>query len=193
VDVAITSAHNFLTGFTGNSFTQAQPACSDLSNATAYCSATVGQLPGVTTNTNASAGNIGEYVSSTVLGASELALTTLTPKTITSISLTAGDWDVWASFSYDGGAGSNTTTSLTSGISTTTNAFSVITPGNLAEIVGQTGISLPSNASASPYTQSLGPVRQNLSGTTTIFMVAQCGFSAGACGGYGIIQARRVH
>lgn len=38
--------------------------CSALSNATVYCSAAQGQLPGTTTNDNASAGNIGELFDS---------------------------------------------------------------------------------------------------------------------------------
>ena len=52
--------------------------CSVLSNASSYCSATVGQLPGTTTNDNASAGNIGEVMSSTCPSAATTATVTIT-------------------------------------------------------------------------------------------------------------------
>src|SRR5215475_10493631 len=51
-----------------------QAACGDLSNATVYCSATQGQLPGVTSNTSASSGNIGEYASSIITQGSPVSL-----------------------------------------------------------------------------------------------------------------------
>ena len=56
-----------------------------------------GQIPGTGAATNASAGNIGEYISSTVASGAPVALTTTVIANITSIALTAGDWDVWGS------------------------------------------------------------------------------------------------
>ena len=76
---------------------------------------------GVTTNSNATTGYVGEYISSQVAVASAVALTTATPANVTSISLTAGDWDVDGVIDLNlSGA---TTTDWTSGISTTTGAF----------------------------------------------------------------------
>jgi hypothetical protein len=49
---------------------------------------------GTTTNDDAAAGHIGEYVSSMVPGGTGPALTSGAASNITSISLTAGDWDV---------------------------------------------------------------------------------------------------
>jgi len=51
-------------------------------------------LIGTTTNDNAAAGQVGEYVSSTITGGASVALTPGVATNITSISLTAGDWDV---------------------------------------------------------------------------------------------------
>ena len=50
-----------------------------------------GGIVGTTTNNNAAAGCVGEYVSSAIEYASRVSLTTSTPANVTSISLTAGD------------------------------------------------------------------------------------------------------
>ncbi|MGF6309478.1 hypothetical protein ABIB82_003924 [Bradyrhizobium sp. i1.8.4] len=62
------------------------------------------------TNNNASAGNVGEFISSNVASGSAVALTTGTAADVTSISLTAGDWDVEGMVTF--------TTTATSSIST---------------------------------------------------------------------------
>jgi hypothetical protein len=56
--------------------------------------AAAGQLPGTATNDSAAAGDVGEYVSSVIATGSATSFTTATAKNITSISPTAGDWDV---------------------------------------------------------------------------------------------------
>lgn len=146
------------------------------------------QLLGSITNDSATAGNVGEYVSSTIAGASAVSLVSTTAKTITSISLTAGDWDIWVN-AYLAGGSSTTVTSWTPSISTTTNVI------NTAE--GFYGIT--TYGSATPFTTSLGavslavgPIRVSLSGTTTYFYTAAATFATSTCSGYGIIQARRV-
>ncbi len=61
-----------------------------------YATAALGQLPGTATNNNATAGNIGEVISAQLASGSAITLTTATGANIISISLTAGDWDVYA-------------------------------------------------------------------------------------------------
>jgi len=73
-----------------------------------------GQYPGTTTNDNAGAGNIGQDISS---AASAVSLTTATPKDITSISLSPGDWDVWGNFT-SAPAGSTTQSDVRAWINT---------------------------------------------------------------------------
>jgi hypothetical protein len=53
-----------------------------------------GQYPGETTTGSATAGNVGEYVESVITSGSAVSLVSGAPKTITSITLTAGDWEV---------------------------------------------------------------------------------------------------
>lgn len=145
------------------------------------------QLKGTTTNDNASAGNVGEYVSASVVQGAAVSLTTNVAANITSISLTAGDWDLWGNLYYTFGA----TTTLTShsGYLTTTSASTSTSP------LG--GFYLLNVASSTPNTtlfggQAIGPVRVSLTTTTTWFLVAQATFATSTCGGYGIIQARRI-
>src|SRR3989304_2866533 len=79
-------------------------------------------IVGTTTNNNVQAGSVGEYVESIVLFASATALTTNTAKTVTSISLTAGDWDVIGNVAFTGGTTTNVT-AFRNGISTVDNTL----------------------------------------------------------------------
>lgn len=68
----------------GAPFTVAQLACADLSNSGPDCSALRGQLPGTTTNDNASAGNVGEYmVSSCPNQTAAVTITIAAPAVVT--------------------------------------------------------------------------------------------------------------
>ena len=57
-------------------------------------------IKGTVTNDNAQAGSLGEFTSSVVLSNVSVTLTTNTLATITTISLSAGDWEVsgWIAF-----------------------------------------------------------------------------------------------
>jgi hypothetical protein len=65
----------------------------------------VGQIPGTATNDDAAAGKLGEIISSNIVVGSAVSLTTNTPANITSLSLTAGDWDVWGLMNSSEGSG----------------------------------------------------------------------------------------
>jgi hypothetical protein len=56
-----------------------------------------------------SAGNVGEIISSVIASGSAISLTTATPADITSIALTAGNWDIWGNVSFIGGTGTTFT------------------------------------------------------------------------------------
>lgn len=144
------------------------------------------QQQGTNTNDNAAAGEVGEYVSSTVLVGSAVALTTATTANITSISLTAGDWDVWVNARFTGGA-TTTVQFLQAGISTTSATLSTA-PGQVSNSFhnGQTPFA------SITLDRSVGPIRFSLAGTTTVFFVVSATFATSTCSGFGIIQARRV-
>jgi hypothetical protein len=137
---------------------------------------------GTATNDSAGAGYVGEYVSSTVAIGSAVALTTTVVANVTSISLTAGDWDVCGQLDF-----SNTTVTATQyggGVSSTSAALGA----------QDTYFTLPASfvGSSAPYRQPLSTVRVSLAATTTIYLVAQAVFSGGSTAAYGTIRARRI-
>lgn len=142
-------------------------------------------IKGTATNNNATALNVGEYIESVIAAGSPVTLTNNTTANITSISLTAGDWDVNAAGVFAPAATTSqtfviTSISLTTATLDTTNGRSVQIP-TAAFVAG----SVSTN-------QSLAPVRFSLSGTTTVFLVMRAGFTVSTAGGYGMIRARRV-
>lgn len=142
-------------------------------------------IPGVTTNSSAPTGYIGEYVESTVALGAAVSLTTGVVTNITSISLTAGDWDVSGVVLMDSGATTNITR-VTAGTSSTS-ATADITKGYYSHI--HSGY-VPGGGQfrAMPLNTS----RFSLSGTTTIYLVALANFTVSTCTAYGTISARRV-
>jgi hypothetical protein len=143
--------------------------------------AAVGQIPGVVTNSNATAGNVGELISSVIAAASAVNLPNATSTNITSISLTAGDWDVWGNWyvTFAGGAGSDAAGWISS-ISATAPDKSLRTEyqanaGNMAVF----GLNAPQ-------------LRFSLSSPTTIYLTALAGFSSSTASGCGGIYARRM-
>ncbi|UPJ31010.1 hypothetical protein [Bradyrhizobium sp. CW1] len=141
------------------------------------------KVTGTTTNDNATAGNIGEYIESVVASGSAVALTSATPKNVTSISLTAGDWDISAAVVYFPAA----TTSMTaSGGSVST----------VSDTLDGTYIQFDRYAAFVPANPLGGFAiprrRASLSGTTTFYLVAQATFTVSTLGAYGLINARRV-
>jgi hypothetical protein len=170
------------------SILQQQSAYTLLANATSgtanVTAITINQLPGVTTNTAANAGNIGELISSTVLFGSAVSLSTGSPSNITSISLTAGDWDVSGVVCF--GSASGTTFTQTVGAFNTSSAALPTPPaGGFAtwqgSITGTDG-----NACI-----ATGTAQELLSTTTTIYLIGQGTFTGSTLVGYGYIGARR--
>lgn len=147
---------------------------------------TVSQVHGVASNTAAGAGIVGELISSTVLVGAAVALTTGVAANVTSISLTAGDWDVWGTVAFNP-AGTTTQTALAGGISTTTVTLPT-SPGSGALV----SFALPFTTGAA-NTFPVGSTQLLLSGTTTVYLVAQAGFAVSTMSAYGFIGARRRH
>lgn len=158
-----------------------------VSDGTNYQAALIGsaaQLPGTATNDAANAGNIGEFISSTVLVGSQVALTTATQTNITTISLTAGDWDVFGNIVYNAAAGT-VATQFVSGINTTSATLPTAPAGGYNTMAA-------SFTAASVAAFTLSTSRLSLSGTTTVYLVGFAAFSVSTMGGYGFIGARRV-
>jgi hypothetical protein len=146
---------------------------------------TAGQVPGTATNDNATAGNVGELVSQTVAQGSAVTLTTATPANITSVSLTAGDWDCNAVAGRTFGATTSLTIMKTS-LNTTTAADGTIATGTMVQW------STPAIVPVTDTTQQIGNVRFSLTATTSVFLVADDTFTISTNKGYGFLRCRRA-
>jgi len=141
---------------------------------------------GTTTNNNAAAGIVGEYISSTVLVGSAVTFGTGSAGNVTSISLTAGDWDVWGTIAFLINPATNTT--YLSGWINTTSATQPTSPGNGALSVFQ----IPWTTGSSGQIFPVGQTRLSLASTTTVYLSGVAVFSTNSLAGYGFIGARRV-
>lgn len=140
-----------------------------------YASAVIGTA----TNDSAAAGKLGEYIASIIPVGTPVALSNTTPANITSISLTAGDWDVTGTADF---TASVSATLLVGGISTTTGTF----------LTDETQASLQISLGASTDRLALPTVRISIAATTTVYLVARSDFAAGAVSAWGSIRARRM-
>lgn len=138
-------------------------------------------ITGTATNDSASAGYVGEYVSSTVVSGSAVSLTTTIVANVTSISLTAGDWDVSG---VVGWTFMNNTTIAGASISLTSATQSMDT--RIYTRVGAAGNLI------GIYEAALPTVRVSIASTTTVYLVAEAIFATSTNSAYGRIMARRV-
>lgn len=140
---------------------------------------------GTATNDDAAAGVIGEVASCSLASGTPTALTTSTSKTICSMSLTAGDWDVTGVAGFIPASG------------TTQNAYSYsVSKTNNAQdaAVGEQGYTALQGLASAGYVQGFTvPVRRiSLASTTTVYLVSNANFGTSTCTGFGGLQARRV-
>lgn len=143
-------------------------------------------LVGTTTNDNAAPGIVGEYISASVVAGSAVALTTATGANVTSISLTAGDWDVWGNIGFVPAATTNIT-QLQGGCSTTSAQIPGVPNAGFLQQFGSGGL-VPGAANLS---SAVVPFRFSLAVTTTVFLTALANFTVSTLGAYGFIAARR--
>jgi hypothetical protein len=145
---------------------------------------TAGQLPGTATNDAATAGNVGEFISSNVPVGTPVAVVSGTPKDITSISLTAGDWDVWGMVNSVTGAG--TVITITEAYIGTVSATRSVSPNGGAYVFDQ-----QSKAGSSNVAYPVGVTRLSLAVTTTVYLGVFSTFTTSTNSYYGFIGARR--
>lgn len=150
-------------------------------------SGVIATTTGTTTNDSAAVGIIGEYVSSSVAFASAVTLTTLTDAAVTSISLTAGDWDVAGNVLFLPGAA----TSITSMAAATNTSVALPTAPGAGSSVSQTQAAFVAGA-GSQFGFAVGTRRISLASTTTVYLVASAIFTVSTMKAYGFIGARRA-
>ena len=152
--------------------------------------AIAGPLPvnGSTTNDNAAAGKIGEFIASTVAQSGAVALGTSTTATnVASIVLTPGDWDVSGRVNLTGAQTCNVLF-FSGSVSSTSSAEPP--PHDITNIsFANTGLPVFQKADLSAPIPS---TRYSLAATSTAFLIARASFSTSTCGAYGRISARRA-
>lgn len=154
-------------------------AFTTLSSTGTFTPSSTNGIVGTTTNDNANAGSVGEYLTNTTSGTS---LTNNVTANATSVSLTAGDWDVTGTAVFIAGAtttiqaldiGVNTTSATLGGLGTANNYILPFTTGTTSSV-------------------SAPVVRITLTTTTTVFLVVAAGFGVSTMTVNGLIRARRV-
>lgn len=146
-----------------------------------------GQLLGTNTNDAAATGFVGEHVASAVASGSAVSLTSGQYADVTSITLTAGDWDIRGAVHFAGTLTAGGTEALTGGIGTTSGnsaAGIVVGDNNFA------GRILP-NAN-SHISHDVPDWRVSIAATTTYYLKAYAQGYSGSATAYGRVSARRV-
>jgi hypothetical protein len=151
-------------------------------------------IPGTTTNDNAPAGAIGEFISKTVLQANAVAANTAQVVNVTSISLSPGDWDVQGQIwiaqtgTFVGRAATNVT-GIGCWVSAISATFPSVPAGSLNSLFG---IQIALVATNLPVLTT-GKVRFSFATATTVYLSGLTTFTgAGPIGLYGYIDARRA-
>lgn len=144
-----------------------------------------GQYPGINSNGSATAGNIGEIVSSSIPSGSAVSLTTGTAANITSISLTAGQWLVFGNVSFQP-AGTTTQSANLAWISTTSATLPTIPNGG-----AYSQFSVNVGAGLTVVLQA-GMTILQLNSTTTVYLSGLANFAVSTETAYGFIAATRL-
>lgn len=137
---------------------------------------------GTSTNNNASAGSVGERIASAIAVGSAVSLSNGVAANVTSISLTAGDWEVSGNVNFAPTAA--TGTNALAGISST----SATIPTDGTEVYD--GLQFTGTSELNSIT--LPAKRILLAATTTVYLIGKTAFSGGSVAGFGSISARRV-
>ncbi len=144
-------------------------------------------IVGTTTNNSANAGSVGEFVTARITQASPTAITlSATPQNVTSISLTAGDWNVSGNIGFTP-ASSTVVSNLVGWVSSSSAVFPAFEDANLLTYPGGIYVGNGNSLGFNVPTQ-----RISLSGTTTIYLSGSSAFSVSTNAFYGVIFARRV-
>jgi hypothetical protein len=168
----------------GNGLTLTTPVIGAASATSVTFTSTSGII-GTTTNDSAAAGSVGEYVTAAVTSASPTSLTNNTVTNLPSISLTAGDWDVWGNVGFIPAATTNYTVLI-----------GFISSSSATLISGEQRNTVSSGAGGTvtggnEVSFSVPGRRFSLTTTTTVYLEVNPFFTVSTMTGYGSIYARR--
>ncbi len=181
----INAVGNALTGATGSgkfagetSAVLVTPTIGAATATTITFSPTTGGIVGTTTNNNTNAGNVGELISSVISSGAPVTFSAGVDKDLTSISVTAGDWDIYGNINCAG-------TTVTQGTVWISATSATIPDRSLYNI------DIPNNALSTQCGLAAPYFRASLAGTTIIYLSGRMnGTGTLTCAGG--IYARRV-
>jgi hypothetical protein len=162
--------------FVGPSASDGIPSFRDL--VTSDLDSVAGAIPGIAAAGLAAAGNVGEVA--TAATATPVSLTSATIADIVSLSLTAGDWDVWGTL----GVNTSSATIIRAWISKT--SMTDPNPPNKGAYV----LSQPAAALVNNQVFPVGTLTVDLGATANVYLSAQVTFSS-ATTAYASLVARR--
>ena len=146
---------------------------------------------GTATNDNAATGMIGEFVTATVASAGAVSLTNATAANVTSVSVTAGDWDFSWVVDFKPAA-TTSVTNLQGSISLTTATLNTQAGGSGIGTEALAIFDTAANVLGADFSLPGGPVRCSFASTQTVYLVAQSAFAVSTMGAYGTLRARRM-
>lgn len=146
--------------------------------------ATTGQFDILGQTTSATAGYVGQILTSTVLYASGISMTSNTQTTVTSITLTPGCWLVTGNIFYESASFVPAITFAQASLSLTTNTLD--DPAYRSAASDSPELSIQAGLSVSPRYFSV-------STNTTIYIVGIVVFGTSTVSACGYIQATRIH
>jgi hypothetical protein len=145
-------------------------------------------LAGFTDGSSAASGIVGEYISSVLQTGSATSLVNNTAKDVLSLSVPAGDWNVWGDIFYNAAA-TTVVTNAQGWIGTATVTIPTTLPAAIADI--QTGGKLNAGFTVAFSLNGL-QMRVSSAGTTTLFLSTRTNFATSTLAAYGQLQARRI-
>jgi len=140
---------------------------------------------GATDGSEATAGQVGEFKSVSVSAGAPVAMGSYAAVNVTSLTLDAGDWDVWGNVVFSPDV-TTAIAAITGWISTTPATL----PGAL-EAEGYTTIRA-SFLTGQHQALSVGRVRFLTTGPTLVYLSALAGFATSSMVAYGALYARRM-
>lgn len=153
-------------------------------------------LSGFTDASAAAAGKVGEVLTASLGRGSATGITTNTAKTIATLSLTAGDWDIWAFCSF-APAGSTSVTQSQCAIAnvatTSINTLPAVTTRGVQNSTGEITVMNTTSAQVpgDDYTVQSPMSYLSASTTQTMYLTVQSTFLVSTNASYGSIVARR--
>lgn len=135
---------------------------------------------GTTTNNSAAAGSVGEIISNTVLAGSAVSLSTSMAADVTSIALTAGDWDVYGNV-----------TAVASIALQTYYSWVSLTSATAPDLALRSGRS-PTTSDTVVMGMPTPYIQISVATTTTVYLSVATTFGSGSCAASGSIFARRA-